>query len=246
MSDVPEIASESHLKKMINNRDYSVLVNYSPPTRCFGSEHLKQTFSHDLRLLEIRSVLLSCIHYIALVIKEFSAQNIKYISHEINGLNSNNEFKLEYLDQLNVHFTKLKDLYTQLKNDPPIPIPKSVFGSFFGSRLFSLSKSNIMLIIIKDFIELVQQIMHSTVKTSVGTDDELIKNMKVIAADLTNGFKKAVDYCQCAVSKTINEIDSSLKLEGRKEVLEILTNMIDVSDNTIYEIYKEITLYYYF
>lgn len=238
MSDVPEIASETHLKKMINNRDYSVLVNYNPPTRCFGSEHSNQTFSHDLWLLEIRSVLLSCIYYSALVVREFSDKNIKSTFIEVNGLNSNNELKSEYVDQLHFHFGKLKDLYARLESDPPTPIPMSVFGSFFGSKLFSLRKSNIMLTIVKHLIEFVQ-IISSTVSTSGCMDDELIENLKVNASELTNGFEKAIDYCQCTISKTINEIDSSLKLEGRKEVLEILTNMIDVSNIIIHEIYNK-------
>jgi len=238
MNDVPEIASESHLKKMINNRDYSILVNYSPPTRCFASEHSNQTFSHDLRLLEIRSVLLCCIYYSALVVKEFNVKEIKSFSLEVNEHSFNKKLKSVCLDQLNLYFEKLKDLYVRLESDPPAPIPKSVFGSFFGSKLFSLTKSNIMLTIVKNFIELLQ-IICSTVKTSVCTDDELIKHMKVKASELTNGFEKAINYCQCAISITTNEIDSSLKLEGRKEVLEILTNMIDVSDIIIHEIYKK-------
>jgi len=238
MNDVPEIASESHLKKMINNRDYSILVNYSPPTRCFSSEHSNQTFSHDLRLLEIRSVLLCCIYYSALVVKEFNVKEIKSLSLKVDENKFNKKLKSVCLDQLNLYFGKLKDLYARLESDPPVPIPRSVFGSFFGSRLFSLTKSNIMLTIIKNCIELIQ-IISSTVKTPVCMDDELIKHMKMNASELTNGFERAIDYCQCVISKTINEIDSSLKLEGRKEVLEILTNMIDVSDIIIHEFYKK-------
>lgn len=227
MNDAPDIASKAHLEKMISNRDYSVLINYSPPARCFTSEHSKQTFSHDLRLLEIRAVILSCMHYSAYVVKEFSAQGIKSISSEANGVNSNDELsKSEYLNQLNLHLEKLKNLYLQLESDPPTPIPKSVFGSFFGSKFFSLDKS--MLDIIIHFIELIQ-IMGSTKKMSC-MDDEWSNKMKDNVTKLTNGFEKSITYCQCIISKTVNEVDSNLKLEGRKKVLEVLSNLIDVSN----------------
>ncbi|XP_025410683.1 N-alpha-acetyltransferase 25, NatB auxiliary subunit, partial [Sipha flava] len=226
MNDVPEIASKCHLGKMINNRDYSVLINYNPPSRCLTLEHSNQTFLHDLRLLEIRAVLLSCIYYSAQMVKQMGTQNIKSISSEVNGFSHDEEsLKLEYLDLLNLNLGNLKYLYTQLENDPPTSVPISVFGSFFGSKLFGLEKSKIMLTIIINFIELIKT-MGSNVKNSVCMD-EWTNKMKVNASDLKNGFEKAIDFCQCIISKTINVNDSSLKLEGRKEVLEILTNMIE-------------------
>lgn len=229
MDEAPFIASKSHLKKMINNRDYSVLINYSPPGQCLNSEHSNQIFSHDLRLLEIRAVLLSCIYYSAHIVKQFSAQDIKSVPSEVNGLSSDSEIaKSEYLNQLNLHLNSLKNLYEQLESDPPISVPKNVFGSFFKSKLFSLEKSKIMLTIIINFIELMQ-IMGSTMKNTDCTDDKSANKMKVITSDLANGFEKAIDYCLSIISKTIVEEDSNLKLEGRKEVLEVLTNMIDVS-----------------
>lgn len=230
MNDAPEIASKSHLEKMINNRDYSVLINYSPPTRRFTSEHSKQTFSHDLRLLEIRATLLSCIYYSTQMVKEFSIQDIKHSS------SNDKSFKSKYLDQINFNLEKLKNVYTQLESDPPIPISKSIFGSCFSSKLFILNKSKIMLTIIINFIELIQ-LLGLTVQNSDVTDDELVMKIKVNAVELANGFEKAIAYCQCIISKTINEIDCSLKLEGRKEVLEIVTNMIDVSSIIIYYYY---------
>lgn len=229
MDEVPVIASKSHLQKMINNRDYSVLINYSPPVQCLNTEHSNQIFSHDLRLLEIRAVLLSCIYYSAHIVKQFNAQDINSVSSKINGLSSENELpKLEYLDQLDLHLKSLKKLYEQLESDPPIPVPKNVFGSFFRSKLFSLEKSKIMLTIIINFIELIQ-IMGSTMRNSNCTDDNRADKMKVITSELTSRFEETIDYCQGIISKTIVEEDSSLKLEGRKEVLEVLTNMIDVS-----------------
>lgn len=230
MDEASIIASKTHLQKMINNRDYSVLINYSPPEQCLNSEHSNQIFSHDLRLLEIRAVLLSCIYYSAHIVKQFNAtQDIKSVSSEINGLSSDNELhKSEYLDQLDSHLTSLKKLYEQLESDPPTPVPKNVFGSFFRSKLFSLEKSKIMLTIIINFIELIQ-IMGSTMRNSNCTDDNWASKMKVITSELTSGFEKSIDHCQGIISKTIVEDDSSLKLEGRKEALEVLTNMIDVS-----------------
>lgn len=233
MNDVPEIASKSHLGKMVNNRDYSVLINYNPPTRCLTLEHSNQTFLHDLRLLEIRTVLLSCIYYSAHMVKQMGAQNIKSISSEVNGFNHDEEsLKLEYLDLLDLNLGNLKYLYTQLESDPPTSVPINVFGSFFGSKLFGLEKSKIMLTIIINFIELIKT-MGSNVKNSACMD-EWTNKMKINATDLSNGFEKAIDFCQCIVSKTIDVNDPSLKLEGRKEVLEILTNMIEVSSITIY------------
>lgn len=228
MNDAPEIASKAHLKKMINNRDYSVLINYAPPARCLTSEHSNQTFSHDLRLLEIRAVILSCIYYSACIVKELSGQDIKSVYPEENGLKSNDELpRSEYIDQLNLHLEKLKNLYSELEYNPPVPISKIVFGSFFGSKLFSLDKS--MLNIIINFIELIQT-MGSTIKNPVCIEEEWSSKMKDNEIELTNGFEKAITHCQCIISKTVNEVDSSLKLEGRKEVLEILTNLIDVSN----------------
>ncbi|XP_026815755.1 N-alpha-acetyltransferase 25, NatB auxiliary subunit-like [Rhopalosiphum maidis] len=226
MNDVPEIASKSQLKKMINNRDYSVLINYNPPTRCLTTEHSNQIFSHDLRLLEIRAVLLSCIYYSARMIKQFSTQHFKTPS-EVNGLNTDDEsLNSNDFDQLNFHLKTLKTLNTQLESDPPVPVPNNVFGSFFGSKLFGLDKSKTMLTIVINFIEFIQ-IIGSDVKTSVSTDDEWTAKMKTNANELTIAFDKSISYCKFVISKTINEIDSSLKLEGRKEVLEVLTNMID-------------------
>lgn len=231
MNGVPEIASKSHLKKMINNRDYSVLINYCPPDRCLTSEHSNQTYSHDLRLLEIRAVILSCIYYSACMVKEFSAQDIKSVSCVENEHKLNDELpRSEYLDELNLHLEKLKNLHTQLECNPPVPISKRIFGSFFGSKLFSLDKS--MLNIIINFIDLIQT-MGSTIKNPVCIEDEWSNKMKDNATELTNGFEKTIAYCQCVISKTINDVDSSLKLEGRKEVLEILTNLIDVSNFSI-------------
>lgn len=229
MNDVPVIASKSHLGKMINNRDYTVLINYNPPTRCLTSEHSNQIFSHDLRLLEIRAVLLSCIYYSAHMVKQLSAHNIKSISSELNGLNHDEDksLKLDYLDLLDLNLGNLKYLYTQLVNDPPTAVPIGVFGSFFGSKLFSLEKSKIMLTIIINFIEFLKT-MGSNVKNPACMD-EWKNKMKVNVTDISNGFEKAIDYYQCIISKTINVSDSSLKLEGRKDVLEVLTNMIDVS-----------------
>ncbi|VVC35507.1 Hypothetical protein CINCED_3A005317 [Cinara cedri] len=227
MNDAPEIASESHLKKMINNRDYSVLINYNSSSRSLSPEILNQTFSHDLRLLEIRAVLLSTIYYSAHVAKEFSTYDIKSILSEVNGLNLDEKSSdPKYVDQLNLHLEKLKKLYEELESDPPIPISKSVFGSFFGSKIFGLVKSKSMLVIAINFIELIQA-MSPNVKNSACTEDKWTNKMKINATELTNEYEKAVAFCQCTISKTINEIDSSLKLEGRKEVLEILTNMID-------------------
>lgn len=217
MNGVPEIASQSHLKKMINNRDYSILINYSPQAQCFTSEYSNQTFSHDLRLLEIRAVLLSCIYYCARIVKE------------LGGLNSDNEtLKTEDLDQLNLHLEKLKYLYTQLESDPSTPVPIRVFGSFFGSKLFGLGKSKIMLTIFINFIELIQT-MITTVNNPACMNDESINKMKVNTTELINGFEKAAVHYECIISKTIIEIDSSQKLEGRREVLETLSNMIYVS-----------------
>jgi len=228
MNDVPEIASKSQLKKMINNRDYSVLINYNPPSRCLTKEHSNQIFSHDLRLLEIRAVLLSCIYYSARMIKQFSAQNMRSTS-EVNGLNPDDEsLNSKNLDQLDFHLKSLKNLNTQLESDPPVPVPNNVFGSFFGSKLFGLNKCKSMLTIVINFIEIIHTI-GSDVNNSVSTDDEWTTKMKIYANNLTIGFEKSISYCNYIISKTINDIDSSLKLEGRKEVLEILTNMIDVS-----------------
>lgn len=233
MNEIPEIASKSHLEKLINNRDYSVLINYNPPARCLNSEHSNQTFTHDLCLLEIRATLLSCIYYSAYMVKELSVQDNK-CSPEINGVNfEDKSSKSEYLDKINLYLEKLKNIYTQLESDPPIPVSKSVFGSFFSSKLFVFNKSKIMLTIIINFIEFIQM-LGSTVKNSVFTDDEIIYKIKTNATELTIGFEKSIAYCQCIISKTVNEIDSSLKLEGRKEVLEILTIMIDVSSLIIY------------
>lgn len=233
MDDAPEIASKSHIEKMVDNRDHRVFVDYSPVKRCLSSEHSNQTFSHDLRLLEIRAVLLSCIYYSARMVKEFNVQDIKSIVSEVNGLNLNHKesVKSECLNQLDLHLGKLKDLYTQLENDPPVPIPKNVFGSFFGSKLFSLANSKTMLTVVINLVELVQKI-GSSVKDSVCSDDEWSNSMKVNVTELANGFEKAITHCQCVVSKTIDENDSSLKLEGRKQVLEVLTNLIDVSSVT--------------
>lgn len=231
MDEVPFIASKSHLEKMINNRDYSVLLNYSPPEQCLNSEYSNKIFSHDLRLLEIRAVLLSCVYYSAHIVKQLSVQDIKSIPAEVNGLNADDEsLKSEYLDQLDVHLKSLKNLYKQLESDPPTPVPINVFGSFYGSKLFGLEKCKIILTIIINFIELIQT-MVSTVNNSDCTDDKWANKMKVNASELTNGFEKAISYCHCIISKTITEVDSSLKLEGRKEVLEVLTNMIEVSIN---------------
>lgn len=229
MSDVPEIASETHLKKMINNRDYSVLINYNSPSHSLSSENSNQTFSHDLRLLEIRAVLLSCIYYSAHRAKEFGIHGIKSVLSKVNGLNLEDEsIKSMYMDQLNIHLGKLKNLYRELESDPPIPISKSVFGSFFGSKIFGLVKSKTMLAIAINFIELIQA-MSPNVKNSACTEDEWTNKLKINATELTNEFEKAIASCQCTISNTINERNSSLKLEGRREVLEILTNMIDVS-----------------
>lgn len=247
MDDAPEIASKSHIEKMIDNRDYTVYINYGPTVRCLTSDHSSQTFSHDLRLLEIRAVLLSCIYYSARMAKDFNVQDMKSIVSEVNGLNLNHKesMKSECLNQLDLHLGKLKDLYTQLENNPPVPIPKSVFGSFFGSKLFSLANSKIMLTVVINLIELVQRI-GSTIKDSVSSDDEWSNNMKVNVTELTNGFEKAIAYCQCVISKTINENDCSLKLEGRREVLETLTNLIDVSSVTIYKRNAKINVNNYF
>ncbi|XP_003240397.1 N-alpha-acetyltransferase 25, NatB auxiliary subunit [Acyrthosiphon pisum] len=226
MNDVPEIASKSQLKKMINNRDYSVLINYNPPTRCLTTEHANQIFSHDLRLLEIRAVLLSCIYYSARMLKQFSTQNIRSTS-EVNELNPDDEnLNSDDLEQLDFHLKSLKNLNIQLESDPPVPVPNNVFGSFFGSKLFGLDKSKPMLTIVINFVELIQTI-GSDVKNCVPTDDEWTTKMKTNANDLTIAFEKSITDCKLVISKTINELDSSLKLEGRKEVLEILTNMID-------------------
>lgn len=227
MNDVPEIASKSQLKKMINNRDYSVLINYNPPTRCLTTEHANQIFSHDLRLLEIRAVLLSCIYYSARMLKQFIAQNIRSTS-EANELNPDDEYlNSDDLEQLDFHLKSLKNLNIQLESDPPVPVPNNVFGSFFGSKLFGLDKSKPMLTIVINFVELIQTI-GSDVKNCVPTDNEWTTKMKTNANDLTIAFEKSITNCKLVISKTINEVDSSLKLEGRKEVLEILTNMIDV------------------
>lgn len=228
MNDVPEIASKSHLDNMINNRDYSALINYSPPIRCLNAEHSAQVFSHDLRLLEIRSVLLSCIYYSACLVKEFSLQDIKPISSELNGINSDEPVKSENLKQLDLHLEKLKNLHNQLENDPSVPIPKNVFGSFFGSKLHGLEKSKITITIVIHFIELIRT-LGVNVNKSASMDDEWMNKMKTSVAELTSGFEKAISLSQSIVSKTINEVDSNMKLEGRKEVLEILTNMVDVS-----------------
>jgi len=228
MNDVPEIASKSQLKKMINNRDYSIIINYNPPTRCLTTEHANQIFSHDLRLLEIRAVLLSCIYYSARMLKQFSAQNIIPTS-EVDKLNPVDEsLNSNDLEQLDFHLKSLINLNTQLESDPPVPVPNNVFGSYFGSKLFGLNKSKSMLTIAINFIELIQTI-RSDVKNAVSTDDEWTIKMKANANEITIAFEKSITYCKLVISKTINEIDSSLKLEGRKEVLEILTNMIDVS-----------------
>jgi len=233
MNDVPEIASKSQLKKMINNRDYSVLINYNPPARCLTTEHANIIFSHDLRLLEIRAVLLSCIYYSARMLKQFSAQNIRSTS-EVNEPNPDDEYlNSNDLEQLDFHLKSLKNLNTQLESDPPVPVPNNVFGSFFGSKIFGLDKSKSMLTIVINFVELIQTI-GSDVKNSVPTDDEWTTKMKTNANDLTIAFEKSITYCKLVISKTINEIDSSLKLEGRKEVLEILTNMIDVSSIIVF------------
>lgn len=228
MNDVPEIASKSQLKKMINNRDYSVLINYNPPTRCLTTEHANQIFAHDLRLLEIRAVLLSCVFYSARMLKQFSTRNIRSTS-EVNELNPGDEYlNSDDLEQLDFHLKSLKNLNIQLESDPPVPVPNNVFGSFFGSKLFGLDKSKSMLTIVINFIELIKAI-GSDVKNSISTDNEWTTKMKTNANDLTITFEKSITYCKLVISKTVNEIDSSLKLEGRKEVLEILTNMIDVS-----------------
>lgn len=227
MNDVPEIASKFHLERMINNRDYSVLINYNTPTRVFSSEHANQTFSHDLFLLEIRSVLLSCIYYSAYMVKEFNAQNIKSISFEVNGLNPDDKYLK--LDELDLHLKRLKNLYMQLDSKPPVPVPKSIFGSFFGSKLFGLEKSKNMLIIIINFIELILMLGLDVRNNSAYSNDEWMNKLKTNASELTNGLEKVIVFYQCIISKTTTEVDSSLKLEGRKEVLEILTNIIDVS-----------------
>lgn len=238
MNDVPEIASKSQLEKMTNNRDYSVLINYNPPTRCLNTEYSNQIFTHDLRLLEIRAVILSCIYYSAKIIKQSSAQNIKTTSSETNGLNPEDKsLNSDDLDQLDVHLESLKNLNTQLESDPPVPVPINVFGSFFGSKLFGLNKSKTMLIIVINFVELIKSI-GSAEKDSVSTNEEWTAKMKIYANELTIGFEKLVNYCKCVTSKTINEIDSNLKLEGRKEVLEILTNMIDVSKLKFFRLKK--------
>lgn len=224
MNDVPEIASKSHLKKMINNRDYSILINYSPQAQCFTSEYSNQTFSQDLRLLEIRAVLLSCIYYSARIVKE------------LNGLNSDNEtLKTEDLDQLNLHLESLKNLYSNLESDSSTPVPISVFGSFFGSKLFGLRKSKTMLTIFINFIELIQT-MITTVNNPGCMNEESMNKMKVNTTELINGFEKAATHYESIISKTIIEIDSSQKLEGRKEVLETLSNMIYVSSFNLYNI----------
>jgi len=226
MNDAPEIASKSYLKKMINNRDYSVLINYSPPMRVLTLEHSNQMFNHDLRLLEIRAVLLSCIYYCAQMVKNCNTQDNQFLSSKVNGLYSNDESLKS--DKLELHLKKLKNLYYELESNHPIPIPKSVFGSYFGSKLFGLEKSKIMLNIIIHFIEFVQT-MGLSVNNFACMGDDWINKMKVNATELINDFENAHSFCQCVTLKTTNEIDSSLKLEGRKEVLEILTNMIDVS-----------------
>lgn len=227
MDDVPEIASKFHLERMINNRDYSVLINYNPPTRVFTSEHSNQTFSHDLFLLEIRAVLLSCIYYSAYMVKEFSAQNVKSTSSEVNGLNTDDKYLK--LDELGLHLKRLKNLYLQLESKPPVPVPKCIFGSFFGSKLFGLEKSKNMLIIILNFIEFILMLGLDVRNNSAYSNDEWMNKLKTNASELTNGLEKVIVFCQCIISKTTIEVDSSLKLEGRKEVLEILTNTIDVS-----------------
>lgn len=229
MDDAPEIASESHLKKMISNRDYSIIINYNSSIRSLSSDNLNQIFLHDLRLLEIRAVLLSCIYYSAQRVKEYSASSIQSVLSELNGLDLENESpKPLYANQLNLHLEKLKTLHEELDSNPPIPISKSVFGSFFGSKIFGLVKSRTMLTIAIHFVELIQA-MNPNVKNSACTEDDGTSKMRMYTTELTNEFEKAVASCQCTISKTINEIDSSLKLEGRKEVLETLSNMIDVS-----------------
>jgi len=227
MNDVPEIASKSHLKKLISNRDYSVLINYSPPTRVLTSEYSKQIFSHDLRFLEIRGVLLSCIYISARIVKDFNVHDVKSVSSEVNGLRSNDGSLM--LDELDSYLKSLKNLFVELENDPPAPVPKTVFGSFFGSQLLGLMRSKNIFAIIINFIELIQIMVSSENKNSKFTSDEWMNKMKVNVTELANKFEKIIDFCQCIISKTTNEVDSSLKLEGRKEVLEILTNMIDVS-----------------
>lgn len=230
MDDAPEIASKSHIEKMVNNRDYTVFINYNPAIRCLTSEHSSQTFSYDLRLLEIRAVLLSCIYYSAHLAKEYHIRDIKSIVSDFNGLNLNHKesVKSEYLNKLDLNLGKLKNFYTQLENNPPVPIPRNVFGSFFKSKLFSLANSKIMLNVVINLIELIQTI-GSYMNDSVCLNDGWLKNMKANVTELTNGFEKAITYCQCVVSTTINVNDGGLKLEGRREALEILTNLIDVS-----------------
>lgn len=224
---MPEIASKSHLEKMINNRDYSVLINYNHPTRVLTPEHTKKIFNQDLRLLEIRAVLLSCIYYSACMVKDFDMEDIKPLSSEVNGLSLNDE-SLK-MDHLNLHLIKLKNLRVELENDPPTPVPKNVFGSYFGSKLIGLENCKIMLTVCINFIELIQITASSVQKSSDSSSDEWMNKMKVNATDLTNEFEKAVIFCQSTISKTTNETDTSLKLEGRKYILEVLTNMIDVS-----------------
>lgn len=230
MNDVPEIASESHLKKMISNRDYSILINFNSSIRSLSSDNSNQIFLHDLRLLEIRAVLLSCIYYSAQRAKEFGTCSIQSVLSELNGLNIEDESPNPiYMNQLNLHLEKLKNLYGELDSNPPIPISKSVFGSFFGSKISGLVKSKTMLTIAINFVELIQA-MNPNVKNLACTEDDRTNKMRMYTTELINEFEKAVASCQCTISKTIDEIDSSLKLEGRKEVLEILTNMIDVSN----------------
>lgn len=227
MNDVPEIASKTHLEKLISNRDYSVLIDYNPATRILTSEYSKQIFSHDLRFLEIRAVLLSCIYYSARIVKDFSIHDVKSNSSEVNGFYSDNVSLM--LNELNLNLENLKNLYVQLEKDPPAPVPKTVFGSFFGSPLFGLVRSKSMLTIIINFVELIQLMVSSENKNSECSSDEWMNKMKLNATELSNQFENIIAFCQCVVSKTTNVVDSSQKLEGRKEVLEILTNMIDVS-----------------
>ncbi|XP_050434453.1 N-alpha-acetyltransferase 25, NatB auxiliary subunit [Adelges cooleyi] len=228
MHDVTEISTKSHLEKMINNRDYSVLINYNPPTRCLTADHSMQIFAHDLCLLEIRSTILSCFYHCANAIKEYETKDFHINPTELNGLSlNNNAHKSEHLEQLDLHLEKLKLLIAKLEKDPPISVPKNVFGSFFDSKLFCYERCKITMTIAISFIELVRTI-GMTVKNINSSDSEWVNKLKTDTVSLNNEFEKAIGCCQCVTAKTLNELDPDIKLEGRKEVLEVLSVMVEL------------------
>ncbi|XP_050544886.1 N-alpha-acetyltransferase 25, NatB auxiliary subunit isoform X2 [Daktulosphaira vitifoliae] len=228
MEEIIEYSNKFHFEKMINNRDYSVLVNYNPPSRCLSTKYSSQIFTHDLRFMEIRIALLCCFYYCARLIKEYKEHDLKLSS----GANDHNlQYDIQnskHLIKLDIHLKNLKEINFNLDISPSIPVPKNVFGSFFESKLIIFEKLKCSLSVVIKFIELIHSIAIVEINNSL--ENQLSIKLKNDVTNLNNQYELAINNCQCIIDKTINEVDPNMKLEGRKEVLEVLCVMIDMTN----------------